>query len=510
VTEIQERLRGNLLLFGKYCLPNMYSVPSAPFHYELAKEFTNLDNNKLNIIAPRGHSKSSLGAAVLPLWHIATDPEPKFILLISKTEGHSKRLLQTIKDVLDYSVPFRQVYGYWGEHSAKKWSQDEVVLKDDTYILCRGTGQQVVGLKYNNQRPTLAILDDPEDINNTKTAEAMKYNMDWLLQMLLPGLDAKRGRVVVIGTPQHQNCIIEVLSGMYGWKTCRYQALPDFVMTDSELQRKLLSGEVASTPEMSLWHDLHPAKKLLEEKKSLESINRVSTFYREYQCQITGDEDQLFKESYIKYYEATFELDSDHNAFLHLTNLDGVECDEVRPINVFMGIDPASSTRQTADYSTIVPVGIDANHNRFVLPYFRKHVTPLALGDAVIEFYDRYLPQKTRIESVGYQEMLREYVRSKRYIPGTEIKEIPRGSKSSRLETMEPMFAQGKVFIQRGMTALVDEMLMYPRGKHDDLLDGIYYATKGNYVPQHAAKVVKSSRDDRYEEENTSNEWMTA
>jgi hypothetical protein len=505
--QIREKLNDNLLLFGKYCIPNMFSVESAPFHADLARVFENLASPKINVIAPRGHSKSSLGAAVLPLWHIMTDRQPKFILLVSKTEGHAKRLLQTIKDVFDYSQEFRQIYGYWGEHSAKKWSQEEIVLKDNTCILCRGTGQQVVGLKFNNQRPTLAVLDDPEDMENTKTAEAMEYNFRWMLQQLIPGLDALRGRIVVIGTPQHQNCMVERLDQMYGWESMRFSALADFVMEDQELQKKILSGEVESTREMSLWYDLWPARKLLEEKKSLESVNRVSSFYREYQCRITGDEDQLFNESYIKYYEGTFEFDINHNPFIRLVSLNGVECDELRPVNVFMGIDPASSTKQTADYSTIVPVAIDALSNRFVLPYFRAHVTPLKLGDAILQYFDRYDPAKTRIESVGYQEMLREYVRSKKYIPGLEIKENPRGSKSSRLETLEPMFAQSKIFILKSMTSLVDELLMYPRGKHDDLLDGLYYATKGNFKPSDIKIMLKKSFE---YEPDLANGWIVS
>ena len=54
----------------------------------------------------------------------------------------------------------------------------------------------------------------------------------------------------------------------------------------------------------------------------------------------------------------------------------------------------------------------------------------------------------------GYQEMLREYLRTRCeeeniFISGLEIKEAPRTSKSSRLETMEPYFAQGKMHIKR-------------------------------------------------------------
>ena len=51
-------------------------------------------------------------------------------------------------------MELRGIYGYWGQHSARNWSRTEIVLKDDTMIMCRGTGQQVVGLKHGNQPHT--------------------------------------------------------------------------------------------------------------------------------------------------------------------------------------------------------------------------------------------------------------------------------------------------------------------------------------------------------------------
>jgi hypothetical protein len=38
------------------------------------------------------------------------------------------------------------------------------------------------------------------------------------------------------------------------------------------------------------------------------------------------------------------------------------------------------------------------------------------------------------------------------------------------------------------MLELKDELLLYPRGKHDDLLDGLYYAMKKCYTPHHKAE----------------------
>jgi hypothetical protein len=179
-----------------------------------------------------------------------------------------------------------------------------------------------------------------------------------------------------------------------------------------------------------------------------------------------------------------------------------------------MGVDPASSTRQTADYSTIVPVAIDNEGNRFVLPYYRKRATPMSLAEGIIEYFKIYKPEKVRIESVGYQEMLREYVRARCdekniFISGLEIKEIPRSSKSVRLETMEPYFAQDKFYMKKDMPELKDELLLYPRGKHDDLLDGLYYATKKMYQPFHK-KIDKDEANMDFCDKRQEKSWLTS
>ena len=321
----------------------------------------------------------------------------------------------------------------------------------------------------------------------------MEVNLRWLLQSALPSLDPKTGRIVIIGTPQHQRCMVETLKEMKGWTNMHFAP---------SLKKKI-----------SLWETWHPIESLLKKKEELESINRVSVFYREYLCQIIGDEDQLFKEKYFQYYKGKITHNEDHEAFLDVTDRNSKAVEEKIPVNIFMGVDPASSTRSTADYSTIVAVAIDNDNNRYVLPYYRKRATPMNLADQIIEYFKIYKPSKVRIESVGYQEMLREYVKDKcerenLFISGLEIRENPRNSKSARLETLEPYFAQNKVYIQDSMTELKDEMLLYPRAKHDDLLDGMYYAMKKIYPPYHKnegekeQKTIHTSKNEHYD-------WMS-
>ena len=468
---IHKKIRDNMIMFGKIIMPNMFSASSPDFHYQIADSLMDDNQKQVNIIAPRGHAKSSIVGGVYPLYHIMNDSGAKLIVLVSRTQDHAIKLLGTIKDTIEYSESFRQIYGYWGQHNAKQWSKTEIELKDGSMIICKGTGQQLRGIKVGSQRPTLIIVDDPEDENNTKTAEAMEQNLRWLLQSAVPSLDPRRGKICVIGTPQHQRCLVEVLKDMKGWVNMHFS--PD-------LDKKI-----------ALWEAWQPIEKLLQKKSELESIGRSSVFYREYMCQIVGDEDQLFKDAYIQYHSYELKIDKDDKHYL----TDG---DSEIPVNVFMGVDPASSVRKTADYSVIMPVAVDENNNRYILQYYRQRATPMQLAESIIEYFKLFKPVKVRVESVGYQEMLREYLRQrcdeeKIFISGLEIKENPRTSKSSRLETMQPYFAQKKMFMLESLVEMRDELLLYPRGKHDDLLDGLFYAMKKCYPPHHKT-IVKESK----------------
>ena len=485
--KVINKLKDNMIMFGKVAMPSMFSVASPDFHYQIADVLLDDSSRQVNIIAPRGHAKSSIVGGVYPLYHIMHHEGAKLIVLVSRTQDHAIKLLGTIKDTLDYSQTFRSVYGYWGQHSARQWAKAEIELKDGTVVICKGTGQQLRGIKVGSQRPTLIIVDDPEDENNTKTAEAMEQNLRWLLQSAVPSLDPKTGKIIVIGTPQHQRCLVEVLKEMKGWNNMHFA--PDM------------------DKGIALWEDWQPIKKLKEKKEELESIARVSVFYREYLCQIVGDEDQLFKEAYIKYHDYSLELDSDNQHFLN-------NGEDKIPVNVFMGVDPASSIRKTADYSVVMPVAVDNKNNRYILEYYRKRATPMKLAEGILEYFKLYRPVKVRIESVGYQEMLREYLRQRceeenLFISGLEIKESPRTSKSSRLETMEPYFAQGKVYIKKSMLELKNELLLYPRGKHDDLLDGLYYAMKKCYTPHHKAE-LQDKAERKYNRKPDDVSWKIA
>jgi phage terminase large subunit-like protein len=467
VDKAKEIFAANLLAFGKYISPATFYVPFADVHKDIADVFLDDSVKQANIIAPRGIAKTVLVTmAIIHHLFLSPDKGRKVVVIISKTQPHSKSILATIKNIFEFSAGFRKLFGYHGEQNAQAWRDDRVVLSNGDAIIARGTGQPIRGVNSRLQRPTFIILDDPEDEHNTKTVDAMQMNLDWLLQAVLPSVDRHRGRVFVIGTPLHHRCMVSRLSEMSDWKTLHF---------GNSLEQRL-----------ALWPEMCSLQWLKEKHDALRDAGMVRVYYQEHECKLIAGDDAMFKAEDIQYYDKDAKLEwKEELPYLVFPN--GL----MVAVNVYMGIDPASSVSQSADYSTIVPIAVDGQMNIYVLDYFRKRVLPLDLANAIEEYYHRYHPRLTLIEGTGYQDMLRQYMRTRIFIPGLEYLEKPRDSKSNRLEMMQPFFAQHKVFIKKSMTSLYDELVMFPKAKNDDILDGLYYAMKRIRPASHAPEEQK-------------------
>ncbi len=486
---LRERLAPSITLFGRTILDTLFYLPPAQFHFELDKACMDDSIRLLNIIAPRRHAKSAFISNAFPLHRLLNSIRKgrrEFILIISKSGDTAEELLNTIKYQLEHNESLIELYGDYGENTAKVWQNRKVVLKDDTVLWARGIGQPVMGFRHLNLRPTLIIIDDPQDKENTKTAEAMRHHLKWVLGEVIPALDKERGRCIVVGTPKHELCLVWCFKNSKKWRTLDYDSLID---EDLPTQRML-------------WPEGFPYEELMEMKEVNEEQGELALYYSEYRCQMLGAEEQIFKPEYMQFYKGRIEETSSGYKTMVIThrhtekwNTHDKEIDDsfklanVERLSVitFSGVDPASSLSAGADWSTIVTVAVDKDDNIYILPYFRKHVSPMKLCRAMQDHYELYDAEKMEVETVGYQEMLRDYFRDKDdiNIPGLHRKNSPRDRKSARLESMEYRFFNKKVHIMPNMVEFMNEAYLYPRGKHDDLLDGLYYALKRIWRPSH-------------------------
>ena len=92
-------------IFGDENYPMNYHIrsKSPPFHKEIFNSLLHMKiGEKIAIIAPRGHAKSTLCSLIYPLHRILFGEE-KFVLLISESEMQSKYLLESIGDEIEYN-----------------------------------------------------------------------------------------------------------------------------------------------------------------------------------------------------------------------------------------------------------------------------------------------------------------------------------------------------------------------------------------------------------------------
>ena len=489
--QILKNCESDFLYLGKTVSKNAFTLPTPEFHYELRDIIMGKKNTRVAIEAPRGYAKSTLCIFAV-LHHILFDEGSKFVVIQSKTQKEAKKRLGAIKNIIDYSPMFRDLFGYMGEQVSKTWTQDTVILPNGDTIEAKGYGQPVRGgLTEDWARVTLYYLDDPEDEDNTKTKDAIDGNLKKFLSAL-PGIKKKTGRVIVVGTPINQSCLVEKLRKMGGWLFKHYQA-------------------VNETTKEVLWPEMEDYEELMKEKEDHLSIGKVSMWYSEKQCVITGDEDALFEEQDLRWWDGYLETDGE-DSVLHITHFNRrktadnnwemilLDSERVIPVNTYMGIDPASSERRGADFSTTVPVAMDEKKNIYVLPYFEKRVKPTDHARQIQEKFLEIRPKRTYIETVAYQESLRSMMREwqedhEEWIPGLEKKWQPRQEKNDRLSALQYFTKSKRLHLQPGMNRLLDEMLLFPRG-NKNLLDGLWYATRGLSVPDHTAR--KESDDDEH------------
>lgn len=485
--EILRKCKNDLSYFGKLISPQTFYLPDPEFHKEVDALLMDRSITQLMIEAPRGTSKSSK-CVHFTLHHAIFDEGDKVIVIQSKTRREAIRRLTKVKDIIEFGENFRKVFGYCGEQVATYWREDYIKTKIGLYtvtIIAVGTGQQVRGILEGDTRITLYYNDDPDDEDNTKSKEGMEDNFSKFLGGIA-GLDRRIGRVIVVGTPITEGCIVARVRDSAGWVTRNYPAC------NEETQE-------------CLWKEMYSFEWLMNKKKELDEQGMLWKFYSEYMCQLRGKDDQVFKNEDFRYWDGEFEKGVGTEHYLLLKGIYDEKKNPIKlydegvkiPILTFTGVDPSFSLNPKADYSVVMTVGIDENWNIYQFPYMRKRVLTTDLVDAIVHHHELYMPSKTTIESGAQQDSVRQIVNllSTKYITGLTSKvPAPKDSKHKRyIDILQYHHVNHKLFLSLNHSEeLRSEMIMHPSlSAHDDTIDALYWAVKRAYTPDHDVVVAQ-------------------
>jgi len=489
------------VLFGDVNQPMHYHLrkKSPPFHRQIFEKLLSLDEgDKLCVVAPRGHAKTTLISLIYPLHRILFGEE-HFVLLISESETQSKYLLEALGNEIEYNEKLKYFFGnrigsIWGKEEKEVIGRlDENGKAELTCkILIRGTGQKVRGLKYGAYRPTLTIIDDGEGESNTMTDTARDKFRKWLNGAVIPGsADAK---LCFVGTIVDEDSYLNRVAGpkaydrkgrkkVKGWKSMFYQAVRQktppgqYVASGKEIVGK------DGVPEV-LWKEHRPYKWLDDEKERLISEGDAAYFFQEYQNIPMDDSFRVFKKEHIQYYQGYHVMEGS----VHYLVRSEKGSKERIPIHLFMGVDPASSENVKADYTAIVVIGVDKDFNIYIIDLYRGQVTPMDGADKIFEMADQYMPKEIKIEETGHV-MLADYVMRKGKETGRFLNITPKKAikaKYYRIKQMQPYFASKAVFMKDEHYILEQELLSFKEHGtfKKDTLDALRWAIDDIFAPK--------------------------
>ena len=440
----EERALKSLIGFREEFIPSSDDVKPAVFHEEWSDILLNGTGN-FAIEAFRESAKTQIVIRA-NLLHALTYPQKHrsyLVIICANQTRASKHLLDVSREFLSSA----KMKGLVKEVKDNSGLALEVQYKtgEKVRIESYGKGAAVRGLSWGSKRPDLVIIDDPQDEEDASSETVTNKDWDWFLSDVY--FLGQSTRIFLIGNNLGERCIIEQIlrnAASLKFTTRRIPIL---------------------TPEgKSAWPEKWPLKAIEEDRNSYALLGKTDIWYRNKMCECISPESQTFKREYFKYYD---------------------QAPTKRDLNIYTTVDLAISQKANADYSAIVTVGVNSSGHWFVLDVEYGRYDPTTTMDAIFSAVRKWEPLSVGIENVAYQSALQHFLEKEMPKRGIFFRITPlkaEKKKELRIDTLQPRFAVGTVWFKRNaswLDKLESELLAYPHGAHDDVIDALAYMEQG-------------------------------
>lgn len=464
----------NIHLFGWFIARPYFPLETPPFHKEILDLISDKNNRRIGVIAPRGHAKSTTVDMTYPLWAGCFEQE-EFIVIISDTYTQAAEFINALKDEFENNPKIKWLFG---NMKGDDWQDGEFVLSNGIKYAAKGSGMKIRGIRHRHTRPTLMIFDDIENDENIKSAEQRQKLYHWFTKAAIPAL-ARGGRAVVIGTILHFDSLVnKVMKQQDIFKS--WQTRVFYAITTEE-----------DGTERALWSEHRSLEKLraMRDDPSDQDFIGSITFAQEYQHKPFSEEDAIIQPDWIKECEPS-QVPDKHTRLARV-----------------LTIDPAASERQTADFTAMIVADLYTDGNVYIRAIRNQRTSPSVTADTVRELDEIYKPQLIGIEKGALGLVFRDLLEGLPVI-GLE----PDKDKVRRLLAVSRFFEAGRVYtvknIQNGQ-AFREQLIEFPKGTHDDMVDAAAYAVRLLFVEgenQVSSKDFQTAGD--YYDELDDDEWL--
>ena len=478
----------------KVLFPGIFTAPFSTLH-DAIFTLINAGHKKIAIAAPRGIGKTSIARTIANraiLFELCN-----FIVYVSNSATSAEMQTENMKRDLLSNRLVRNMFGnikdqiteYTGGMD-ESFSKTAWTAFGRTFILPRGSGQQIRGLNWNNHRPELVIIDDLEDKEEIKNEQIRLKMKDWFDADLMKTED-KYGDgcvFIYIDTIKHEDAILVDLMESPEWASIQlsicdenYKSYDTNYMTDAEI---------------------------LTEVEEHRRKGNLDVFYMERMNIPVAKEDAVFKSEYFKYFE-------DLGDELEVMGVDGkpekVRANDLLHVTI---CDPAKTVKVQSAETAILTIAV---HRRSKRIFFRDITHKRLYPD---EIYDEMFRQVRLFRSfiLGYEVTgLNEFV-SQPVLNECRVRSLfpilvdlkAKGKKEERVASMAPYYRLGYMYHNKANCGpLEQQLLSFPRSKLWDVMDAACYIIK--IMDEHAIYfdpegLSDTPSEDEYDELEIDNE----
>lgn len=456
VKDLRAKALDSLYVFTKGVLGFDWLVPH--IHGPLCKLLENNDNKRLRIVIPRGWLKTTVCSISYPLWRAVRNPSIR-ILLVQNTHTNAVAKMLSIKAIVDgdSSPLFKTIFPEI--EPGAPWKGESLCLVrnkafPESTFEAAGIRTQVTSRHYDiiieddTVAPDLdemgegALIPSKQDIE-----QAIGYH-----RLVPPLLTDPKRQIIVVGTRWYERDLLSWIEENEGdrytsyERSCRELKNPDGTSYPAE-------GGLITYPERF-------DEEVLDELKTSVGPYSFSCLYLNTPLRSS---EMLFLEEWMRYYDT-----------------------EPRDLHTWTTVDPGGDPEETKgepDYCAIITAGKDIHTGRiYILDKWHQKANPGELIEQIFSHVKRWSPLKVGFENVALQKNMLYFIKEKMREDGVYF--ILEGinhsnkEKNARIQGLQPLFGSGNIFLKPHMQDIVSELLSFPLGKSDDLIDTLAMQVK--------------------------------
>lgn len=468
-----------LLPWIKHFLPHHSTDPFSNLHRDIAQRMDRITDQRIRKVrdvrqAPRGSAKSTIhfGYALRE----SLEGRENYITVVGETDDISKEFLETYRSEIEHNPRIAEAYPSVSGRGVV-WNKHELGLRNGVLIRSIGAGSKFRGRKHREHRPSLIIIDDPNDKDSVKSPIRRERIYQSITRDIIPA-GSNECNVFVIGTPVHPDATVCRLEDQPAWYAKKHQALSKY-------------------PErMDLWSEW---ENILRSGNDEQTIERAQKFYTDRAVLMDVGAELLWPEHETLYDLMLFRLQLGEDSFQAEKNCEAYDPETTEwPRRYFdwpgfyfdhwpqtsiviktLFFDPAiSEEAKQGDWSAFVLYADEGPGKRAYVQAWMYHDPPEIIAESFCDIVNDHKPDFFGYESNAFQRLYRKYFKDAIRARKMQIHAEPRPSvdnKKVRIRRISGDLSTHRLHFHndRHTRELVKQLKQFPTGKHDDGPDAL-------------------------------------